>query len=259
MSDTVSRGRKDWLFWIFAALGVAGVISMIVIAVSISGIGSRNQPTPAPLAVQNGNQNIAYRIGNITDIRGSEQSSMEIVSGSTHLRLGSGSLSRRDTAIHNIILVDQKTGKSRRLLANNNGQIISGIWLADQSGAIPEEFGQDISKFRRARETEIGEAAEDPGSPEHAAMLERVRNAPLNYYMMIVASKTADKIQSELLVGRLSDGEQAMILDGIESIERYWLLSPTTVAMIVQQNGEIFHHIVNFATLSVNHSNKIEI
>ncbi|WP_373490551.1 hypothetical protein [Parasphingorhabdus sp.] len=258
MTDIKTEKKTNWLIWIFAAFGLAGVVAVIFIAISIANIGGSNQQERTPLAVVDGQ--IEYRMGQVIDLQGNDQSAITIISNDRNGSSGSySSKSYRENVIHNIIFFDRDSEQSRKLLSDNSGSVIAAVFLPDQETGLPLAIGtqmDDASDAAEAAALAAMEAAETTGAP---AREQYKRSLPLKHYLAIVAQRDGEIIATKLLVGRLSDGKQALTLEGVESLERFWILSPMEVGLLVQQSGELFHHIVNFGSLSITRSTKIEV
>lgn len=258
MTNENARKRTSWVVWVFAALGLAGVAAAIFIAITIANIGSGARVEKAPLAVADGA--IEYRMGQVIDLQGGDLSVMTITSGDQNR--GSGSYSGqgyRENMTYNLIFFNRKTRTSRKLLDDNSGNVVAAVFLPDQQTGFPLTIGDMLDDASDIAEA-VAEAAMDEA--EIVGAVERnqyKRSIPLKNYLAIVAQPNGETMKNSLLIGRLSDGKQIMTLDGIEAVERFWILSPTEVGLIVQQKGEIFYLTVNFANLSVTRATKIEV
>lgn len=258
MTNATTEKKTNWLVWIFAAFGIAGVAAVIFIAIMIANIGGGGREERTPLAVADGQ--IKYRMGQVIDLRGNDLSALTIISGDRNG--GSGSFSsksyQRDTT-HNIIFFDRVSRKSRKLLDDNSGNVVAAVFLPDQEAGFPLSIGEKMDDASQIAEAAAQAATEEAGIFGAEERDQFKRRMPLKNYMAIVALPDGEAMKTSLLLGRLSDGKQVMSMDGVESVERFWILSPTELGLIVQQNGEIFHHIVNFESLSVTQSAKIEV
>lgn len=258
MTDFPEKKKINWLFWLFAAFGLAGVISVIFIAIAIMNVGGSNRNDAAPLAVEEGQRE--YRMGDVIDLRGNDLSAITITSGADNYR-GSGSFQSRSSGvtIHNIILFNRETAESRRILPSNDGQIVSGVFLPDQQSGHPLAIGNEMADAANVAEAVADAAMEAAGLETVSEREEYRRKLPLKFYIAIIANQKGEQIRKNLLIGRLNDGRQANLMEGIESVERFWILSPTELGLIVQEKGQIFHRVINFETLKTTRSTKIEV
>ncbi|ATW04532.1 hypothetical protein [Sphingorhabdus sp. YGSMI21] len=258
MTEETTKKKPNWLVWLFAAFGLAGVAAVIFIAIMIANIGGGGREERAPLAVADGETK--YSMGQVIDLRGNDLSALTIISGDRNAGCGSfSSKSYRENITHNLIFFDRNTRKSRKLLNDNRGKVIAAVFLPDQETGFPLAIGDGMNDATNVAEAAAQAAMEAAGIVGAEERDQFKRRMPLKNYMAIVALQDGETMKNSLLLGRLSDGKQVMTLDGVETVRRFWILSPTEVGMIVQRNGEIFHHIANFESLSITQSTKIEV
>tara|TARA_R110001599_G_scaffold214808_1_gene412931 strand:- start:793 stop:1572 length:780 start_codon:yes stop_codon:yes gene_type:complete len=258
MTDEQTGKKTNWLVWIFAAFGLAGAAAAIFIAITISNIGGGMGEEKTPLAVADGN--IQYRMGQVIDLQGNDLSVVTIISGDRNGGSGSfSSKSYQENITHNLIFFNRNSRESRKLLDDNKGNVVAAVFLPDQDTGFPLAIGDEMNDATNVAEAAAQAAMEEAGIVGAAERDQYKRRMPLKNYMAIVAQPNGEAMKTRLLIGRLADGEQVMTMDGIESVERFWILSPTEVGLIAQQKGKIFYCIVNFERLSVTRSTKIDV
>jgi len=258
MTNATTEKKTNWLVWVFAAFGIAGIAAVIFIAIMIANIGGDGREERTPLAVADGE--IKYRMGQVIDLRGNDLSALTIISGDRNGSSGSFSSKGYQADItHNIIFFNRISLESRKLLDDNSGSVVTAVFLPDQENGFPFSIGDKMDDASKVAEAIAQAAMEEAGIVGAEERDQFRRRMPLKNYMAIVALADGETMKTSLLLGRLSDGKQVITMGGIESVERFWILSPTELGLIVQQNGEIFHHIVNFESLSVTQSTKIEV
>ena len=258
MTETTTTKKTNWLFWIFAGIGGLGILAVIFIAIMISEFssGGGGRTEQSPLAIADGE--IEYRLGNVVDLRGNDLSAITIESGDWNRGRGISSIKGYEQyTTHNIVFFNRETSQSRKLLRDNNGVVVAAAFLPDQETGIPLSIGDKMDGATNIAEATAMAAMAADGIETTDQRNQYSRKLPLKHYLAITARPSGETSKTNLLVGRLSDGKQISTMEGIESIERFWILSPIEVGLIVQERGEVFHRGTNFQTLSITKSTKI--
>lgn len=213
-------GRRI-LLWIFASIGVLAALAVIWLAVMVAGIGAgRGERETAKVAVKGAAE--PYSVQDVRDIPGTSLVQIAIgISG----RGSSGSFSRKggyDFDHRNLILLDNTTGESRRLLTDNKRRIVDVRFLPALAGA-----------------------EEDKPS------------APSAYYVLAV--RQLDNDRQDVLVGNIAGGRQAFVLKNIDGIDRMWMLTPNRLAMVVREGMSVHYRVIDVPALKVVLARAVEI
>jgi hypothetical protein len=228
--------RAHWLVWVFAIVGLLGVVAIIFIALTLSNMGGRYQPAKVAGAAPE----TVFSIGNVQSLGNSNLVRMDItVSGGGR---GSGSYSGGyGEGVRNILLLDRGTGASRKLLPDNKHRIAESHFLAAESDF---EVGGNAARPDIDISGAEGDLREKPESP--AA-----------YYALEIERDGADGI--DLLVGTLSSGRQAYVMRGLDGIDSIWMDSPTRIGVIVRERLHLYYRIVDIPSLTTIVSKPIDI
>jgi hypothetical protein len=131
-----------------------------------------------------------------------------------------------------VILLDQASGASRRILPDNSREI-AGVWLLPASaGASPDEPVDPLGAA--------------PSKPQTSA-----------YYVLAVNQQQGGL--KDLLVGDLASGKQSFVLSGIDGIDEIWMLSPTRIALLLRDKMKLHYRVIDVPTLKVVASRPVDI
>jgi hypothetical protein len=240
MSDNVgtthSASKWRWLVWLFAVLGVLGAVAAIFLAVVVN--GAFRQREPALVADAQGAEQFA--IGNIGSVPGRNLLVVEI--GRAASGGGSGSVKVYDNDRRNILLLDQSSGATRRILSDNKGRILEYGFLP---AAITSPKGN------------VDELTFDDASEKN----------PAAYYAVQIAEPKPEKPTADydgtltlsLLIGTIDSAHQGIVAKGLEGIDKMWMLNATQIAMIVREKKTLYYRIVDIPTLKIVKSTPINI
>jgi hypothetical protein len=222
-AETPARpSRAHWIVWLFASVGLAGVLAFIFLVAMVSGPYADLQP--AKVAGKTPDE--TYTVGRVQPVPGTDLLQMEIATS----RTVGGSYASREGDVRNILLLDRRTGASRRILPDNRRRISQSRFLPAQS--------------------ELGEAAGDrdvlAGEPEMADD----RRHPAAYYLLLVDQPGKREIE-DVLVGRLADSRQGFVMTGIDGIDSVWMDGPTRLGLIVRERLRLYYRIVDIPSLKV--------
>jgi hypothetical protein len=131
-------------------------------------------------------------------------------------------------------MIDRKSGDSRKLLPDNSRRIANSHFLS----AKADMRGND-------------DALVQPSEPK--APVE-----PIAYYLLETDDPSQPK-HEDVLVGRLSDRQQAYVMSGIDGIDTLWMLSPTQIGLIVRDHLKLYYRVIDIPSLKVVQSRPIAI
>jgi hypothetical protein len=228
---TPPRPRGHWIVWLFAFVGLLGILAFVfVVAIAFTPSG-RYQP--AKVAGKKAEE--TFTVGNAYSLKGTDLVRMDIAASNGRGGSFSGG-SQSD--MRNILLLDRRTGASRRILPDNSRRISRALFLPAQvdSGAVdPDGYALP------------GES----GAPDG-------KRSPAAYYLLQL-EHPGDRGLQDVLVGRLSDGKQAFVMTGIDGVDSSWMDSPTRLGLIVREKLRLSYRIVDVPSLKVVENRPIAI
>lgn len=221
------RPRTHWIVWLFALVGLVGILAVVALTVMVSNAFDQHQP--AKVAGTKAEEILTVQ--SVRALPGTDLIQMEVGTSSP-----SGSYSGSGGSdLRNILLLDRRTGASRRLLSDNS---------------------------RRIRQSRFLPARAEPGAaPADAEVLMSGQvddRAPAAYYLLEVAHERDPDVE-DVLVGRLADGRQGVVMAGIDGVDLIWMDSPTRLGLIVREKLRLYYRIVDIPSLKVVESRPIAI
>jgi hypothetical protein len=223
--------RTHWTVQLLAAAGmvaVAGIIIVILILVAI-GIGNRTEYQPAKVAGEK--RQITFTVGNPMDLAGTQLLKMDVAASEAD---GNSYGSGRGQDTRNILLIDKNSGAARRLLPDNSRRISRASFLSGKG----DVQGDDD------RVTD--------GNANGAI------TAPIAYYLLELP-QPENAQHEDLLVGTLANGRQAVVMRGLDGIDRFWMRNPDQIALIVRDGLKLYYRVVDIPLLKVVESRPIAI
>jgi hypothetical protein len=233
MSDEPAPARPGkgphWVIWLFALVGLLGVVAIIFLAATIFRVeGPRRSAEGAgePQAV-----NVAVR-----DVRRLEGSNLLLITiAAPGGRSSFGSYSGGGDDVRNILLLHPTSGAVLRLLPDNNRRIAGSWFLPAQADFEPRSA--------------MGEAGSDP---------EQTPPPPPAYFALLVA-RPDHRDGFDLLIGTLAGGDQGYVMQRLEGVESLWMQSPTRIGLIVNERQNVYFRVVDIPTRRVVQSRRIAI
>ncbi len=225
----------QWLLWLFAAVGFLGACAVILVALQI--VRSLERQHPPPMIAAGGGAE-SFAVGEIAAVPGRDMVALEIDIVSGHESGMSSAYKQND--VRNIILLNQSTGVSRRLLPDNKHFIFDHKFLAAVS---------DIEKGRTA-----GSVDKQPGRPS--------ATAPAAYYALEISDNNAKEgkpATHSLVVGSLDTGQQGVVVSGVQGISDMWMVDAKHLGIVVSQNEVLIYRIVDISALRVTRSTTINV
>ncbi len=223
------------MLWLFAALGVLGACATILIVLLI--VWSSVRPHPQPI-IQSVRDAETYAVSDVEGVTGRDMVAIEIVRVSAHDHGIYSSYKEND--IRNIILLNQSTGLSRRLLPDNKRFVFAHKFLAA------------VSDF------ESGEPARSVAGP-----LGRPSAAgPAVYYALEISDNNVRDGKSathSLVVGSLDTGQNGVVLSGVQDISDMWMVDPKHLGVIVSQDEALSYRIVDLSAMRVTRSTPVNV
>jgi len=227
-----SRPPWRWLVWLFAALGVAAAIAIISLAVAPNGAFSSREPAIVA-AKQGGSETL--EVGNVRLLAGTGLIAIEIRAvDDREIKVGSGSYSA--ARLRNLLLLDRKTGASRRVLPDN-ATVIADIEYFSAAAGGAESALDDI--------VDIAEESREP---------------PPAYYLLTLERRlpNGDRV-SDLLVGTLATGKQGIVMRGLAGVEQTSMLDATRLGVVVREGKGLYYRVIDVPSLKLVESHKIEV
>lgn len=81
---------------------------------------------------------------------------------------------------------------------------------------------------------------------------------PVAHYALLVEAPPSGG-SSELIIGTVSTGRQAVVMRGIEGIDSMWMQSPTAIGMLVREKLSLYHRIIDIPAMKVVQSKRIAV
>ncbi|HEX6375713.1 MAG TPA: hypothetical protein VFZ91_08320 [Allosphingosinicella sp.] len=216
------RSRVHWIVWLFALVGLAGILAFIFLVVMV---GRAYEPRQ-PAKVAGNKAEETFTVSNVQRLPGTELVQMEIAASEGSV--GSYS-SGGERDVRNILLLDRRTGASRKILPDNNRHVSRSIFLPAEVEAKTSVGGDELL---------LGAADADGESP------------PAAYYLLQVGQQ-GNRDLEDVLVGRIADAKQAFVMTGIDGIDSTWMDSPTRLGLIVRERLRLYYRVVDIASLKV--------
>ncbi|MEN3747129.1 hypothetical protein TPR58_08115 [Sphingomonas sp. HF-S3] len=214
------------LLGVFAGIGLLAAAAVIFLAVTVLGWEHRERREAAPVQAGADATEI-FSVGAITPLRGTRFDEIVIARGDAGDG-GSASYSSRgkEADERNVILLDSTSGTSRKLLPDNTRRIVGRDYL-------PAVAGRD------GETNDEGYAVETAATPK----------PPLAYYVIRV--QAADAKSQDVLVGDLNTGRQAILLKGIDGVERVWMQSATRMGVLMRQGRKLHYRAIEIPDLKI--------
>ncbi|MCX8476501.1 MAG: hypothetical protein MT490_11955 [Sphingomonas sp.] len=233
MAEGKTGGGARWLFWLFAAIGLCAALAVIYIALRVATIGSGRVIEPAPIEARNPEQR--FTVADTDAIPGTDLVQI-VIATEASVSGGHDSYSRGDRPDErNLILLDQASGASRKLLPDNSRRIVARYMLPAVAGA---------SKGDSEWFTMTGSDGKDV-------------TPPVAYYLLRV--RAAQGQSEDLLLGNIASGRQDFVLKGIDGVDRIWMQTPTRIAMLLRQQRKLHYRAFEVPELKLAVARPVEI
>jgi len=229
MSDKL--GQR--LVWVFAVVGVLGVLAVIFLAVMVAGLGRSERADPAPIDAKAPGDRFA--VAETNTLPGINLIEIVIATEKSIDRNRSSYSSGGPTDERNVILLDKASGANRRLLPDNQRSITYRRYLPARVDAQEQASGEY-------------QLVEADG---------KQRPADVAYYA--IGIRSADGKSEDVLLGNLASGRQAMVLKNIDGVDRIWMQSPTRVAFLLRSGRKLMFRAFEAPDLRLVASQPIEI
>lgn len=233
-ADPVVRPpRAHWVVWLFAAVGLIGLVCVIGLFALM--LGFRRDFEPAKVASETKHETV-FTLSAAQEVQGTNLLRFDVEvsgrsSGSSPYSAGGRSDQR------NLLLVDRTTGVSRRILPDNERRISEVRFLPAIAELVDQGGGSDLTVDRSGEADSV---------------------APAAYYL--IELERADRSDlKDVLVGTLAGGRQSLVMAEIDGIDSVWMQSPTLIGLIVRERLGLYYRVVDIASLKVIRSRRIEI
>lgn len=228
-NSATPRQKTHWIVWLFAIVGVLGVIAFIMLAIMVFGFPGRMEPAEVVAEASR----IRFVVRDAAPIRGTNLVQITIAAGPE----GSPYSSGRGDDERNILLLDRASGAVRRLLPDNDRRIARSYFLPAQAEASPGPS-----------EAVVGERDTDDATPP----------PPPAYFALLVAQPAHDD-RFDLLIGTLADERGNFTMQGLAGVDGVWMHSPTQIALIVREGLNLFYRVVDIPSRRIVLSRRIAI
>lgn len=210
-----------WVIRGLAAIGVLGCLGLIFLTASLIGL-FHHRDQPAKVAAATTAE--IFTIGEVTRVDGSTFVKMNVLAANS----GGGSYSRSRDDWRNVVLFDTATGKSRRLLPDNNRRIIDMEFL---SNIAPKE--------------PLGPSGATVSGPTDQ------RRTVARYYYLLV-EQPGDRGLQDLLIGDVAGNRRSYVLTGIDGIDWTTMSDPTHLDVLLRQGRKLFFRKIDMETFTVS-------
>lgn len=228
------RGGTHWLVWLFAVVGLCGLLAMIYVGVAVLRMAHNGREDPAPIEAKNPTERFA--VADVDAIPGTGLAQIVIATeASVSARGGGYSSGGERTDERNLLLLDKATGGSRKLLPDNGRQVVAREMLPAVVGT--------------AQSTGNWHVAPGPDGKEVTP--------PVAYYLLRV--RAVDGKSEDVLLGNIASGRQDFVLRGIDGVDRIWMQAPTRVAMLMRQKRKLYYRVFEVPELKLVAARPIEI
>jgi hypothetical protein len=226
------RPAAPWFVWLLAAVGVVSIVGFLGLLLLVNRFDRPFQPARVAAAGGGGAQKSVFAVGTPEEVKGTRFLSVDVSASGGG---GSSGYSGPRDDRRNLLLIDEASGDSRRILPDNSRRILETRFL-------PASAGHG-----------------DPGSND-AALLGQTStdDAPAAYYLLEVAQAEHPDL-SDVLVGTLATGRQRVVMQGLDGVDSVWMQSPTRIGLIVRERLNLYYRIVDIPSLQVVQSRPIKI
>jgi hypothetical protein len=206
--------------WLVWGFAAIGVLAALAIIWLVVMLNSNGfRREPAVVAARAPGE--TFEVGAVEQLAGTNLVSIDI--RLSERAYGSGSIkSSGQQNLRNVLLLDRTTGESRRLLPDNRQSIASISFLPA-----------------------VGEGTR--------------RVVPPAYYLMALVVKRGDDQTISLLAGSLAGPEQQTVMQGLEGVERKWMIDSRRLGLIVREGKALYFRVIDMVDRKVLQSRKIDI
>jgi hypothetical protein len=237
-----SGGFKwQYITWPFAIIGVLGLAFVTLAAVTLF---SFDRPISDPVvAVQEDGKAIAFQLGGIQRLPGTLYWAVQV-----HEERGDdvGSYGKGyDRDIRNVLLLEEATGKSVRLLPTHD-QKIATVSYWSKTGPV-DDHDEDAA-------SNAAEAAAAGARPQ-------TQNAKATavYYIMFVQQPEDGKVRQVMIIGDIATQDHDKVLNGLSEVEQFWSIGPEKMAVLARKDGALFYYIIDMANRKIVLTQKVAI
>ncbi len=235
-ADVVAKRRRFTpVFWIAAAALLA-----ILFALIIAG-SSYDRPVRSTDAVpvgSGGGVNGELKVDGFVELEGSGLAAMAVGQDVSDSMFGS---SYGDWQRRNIVFVDQATGKSSRLLPDNN------------------QFIEDIRYFPNAPSSAKTNRDDFTRALDSDSEISGPAKAPIAYYMAVIANRPSRSEGVEILVGSLANRQQGVVLRGNLAVDESWMIDARRLGLILRKPDGLYFAEIDVPGVKLLRSVKIDL
>lgn len=159
-------------------------------------------------------------IGAVTSISGTSLLRATVEPLRSGRGIGSASVDYSDDYLRNFLIIDPRSGTSRRLLANNSRTIVDSMWLPDaEATANAENVSDDF-------------------------------DAPTVFYV-ISLRQAGDSGLVDIYTGVVADGPATPIITGAQRLYSASALGDGLVALLLAKGGQAMHVLVDVGDATI--------
>lgn len=215
------RARAHWIVWLFALVGLAGILAFIFLVAMVGGAYGPDQPAK----VAGRKAEVTFTVSSVQQLPGTGLVQLEIAASEGR---GGSYSSGGERDVRNLLLLDRRTGASRKILPDNSRQVVRSLFLPAEAEGKALVAGDDLL---------LG------GTDSNRA-------SPPAYYLLQVRQKGKRDLE-DVLVGRIADGKQAFVMAGIDGIDSSWMDSPTRLGLIVRERLRLHYRVIDIESLKM--------
>jgi hypothetical protein len=228
-STNPARPVWTWVVWLFAAIGLLAAIAILWLVAVLFGwrLDQRQQAVVAKAGEER-----LFKVDDVAPLSGTNLVVIRIglLDGGGKISSGYGQ------ELRNVLLLDSRTGVSRRLLADNTQEISNLRFLPG---------GDDVERLAFA----VRERKTDDHKPE----------VPPRYIVFQLTQPDHRDRGSSLMVSPVAAGDPVAILQGIDRIDHFDMVDATHASLIIRKRGQLRFIVVDLEARRVTEDNPIDI
>lgn len=222
-----------WLLWPFVILGVLAAIALIWLMVVVLDLGGGRREVPV---IAKAGEERRFDVGQIAPIDGTALIAIEITAA-----YSSGTISKGyGSDLRNVLLLDRRTGRSRRILPDNTRQISGLRYLPDGSGTALVVDGVNVVE-------------------ETSADAARRKRKPARFIVFELTDPAHREKGIDLMVSEVAAGEAVAVLRGIDGIDHLEMLDDEHASAIVREKGQLRFKVLDIPARKVAEDHLIDI
>ncbi|MBU6395666.1 MAG: hypothetical protein KGQ75_13930 [Sphingomonadales bacterium] len=218
-----------WVVWLFAAIGLLAAIAILWLVAVIA--GWRSDQRQQAVVAKAGEERL-FKVDDVSPLVGTNVVVIRIglLDGGGKISSGYG------RELRNVILLDPKTGASRRLLPDNTREISDLRFLPG------EDDTEQLPYAARERRED-----EDKSAP-----------SPRYIVFQLTQPDHRDK-GSMLMVGPVTAGNPVPVLEGIDRIDHFDMVDDDHASLIARKSGQLHFFLLDLEARKITEDHTIDI